>query len=51
VAEGIEAPGRGYVLGVQWHAECLAEQPEQAALFEGLVAAARAHTRAGRAAA
>ena len=51
VVEGIEAPGRGYVLGVQWHAECLAELPEQAALFESLVAAAGAYSRAGRAAA
>lgn len=51
VVEGIEAPGRGYVLGVQWHAECLAERPEQAALFEGLVEAANAYSRAGRAAA
>jgi putative glutamine amidotransferase len=51
VVEGIEAPGRGYVLGVQWHAECLAELPEQAALFEGLVAAARAYALSRRAAA
>ena len=51
VVEGVEAPGRGYVLGVQWHAECLAELPEQAALFEGLVDAARAHAQASRAAA
>lgn len=51
VVEGIEAPGRGYVLGVQWHAECLAELPEQAALFEGLVDAARAYSRASSAAA
>jgi putative glutamine amidotransferase len=51
VVEGIEAPGRGYVVGVQWHAECLAEEPEQAALFAGLVEAARAHSRVSRAAA
>ena len=51
VVEGIEAPGRGYVLGVQWHAECLAERPEQAALFEGLVKAADAYSQASRAAA
>jgi putative glutamine amidotransferase len=51
VVEGIEAPGRGYVLGVQWHAECLAELPEQAALFEGLVDAARTYARGSRAAA
>jgi putative glutamine amidotransferase len=51
VVEGIEAPGRGYVLGVQWHAECLAERPEQAALFERLVEAARAYSQASRTAA
>jgi putative glutamine amidotransferase len=51
VVEGIEAPGRGYVLGVQWHAECLAERPEQAALFECLVAAARAYALSRRTAA
>jgi putative glutamine amidotransferase len=51
VVEGIEAPGRGYVLGVQWHAECLADRPEQAALFEGLVDAARAYSKANRLAA
>jgi putative glutamine amidotransferase len=49
VIEGIEAPGRGYVLGVQWHAECVAELPEQAALFEGLVEAAAAYSRSSQA--
>ena len=39
-------PAAGYVLGVQWHAECIAELPEQAALFEGLVAAARSYAHA-----
>lgn len=42
VIEGIEAPGRRFLLGVQWHAECLVERPEHAALFSGLVTAARA---------
>lgn len=51
VVEAVEAPGRGYILGVQWHAECIAELPEQAALFEGLVDAARAYAQAGAAAA
>lgn len=51
IVEGIEAPGLGYVLGVQWHAECLADLPEQAALFEGLVDAASASPRTARAAA
>jgi putative glutamine amidotransferase len=39
VIEAVEAPARGFVVGVQWHAECLTERPEHAALFEGLVAA------------
>ena len=42
VIEGIEAPGRDFVLGVQWHAELLTERPEQAALFAALVSAAGA---------
>lgn len=47
VVEAIEARGAGFVLGVQWHAECLVDQPEQAALFSSFVEAAR--RRAGRA--
>jgi putative glutamine amidotransferase len=39
--EGIEASDREFVLGVQWHAECLVERPEQAALFNGFVEAAQ----------
>ena len=42
VIEGIEAPAREFLVGVQWHAECLIERPEHAALFAGLVSAARA---------
>src|SRR5688500_17847726 len=38
--EGIEAPGPAFVLGVQWHAETLAERPVQLALFQALVGAA-----------
>jgi putative glutamine amidotransferase len=38
--EAIEAPGRGFLVGVQWHAEGLLEYPRQRALFEALVAAA-----------
>jgi putative glutamine amidotransferase len=41
VVEGLEAPAGDFVLGVQWHAECLTDRPEQAALFEGLVDAGR----------
>ena len=52
VIEGLEAPGRDFVLGVQWHAELLTERPEQAALFAALVAAAAAfEATAGRQAA
>jgi putative glutamine amidotransferase len=43
VIEAIEDQRREFALGVQWHAECMAERPEQAALFSGLVDAARAH--------
>jgi putative glutamine amidotransferase len=45
VVEAIEVPGRDFVLGVQWHAECLIGRPEHARLFEGLVDAARARSR------
>jgi putative glutamine amidotransferase len=38
--EGIERPGAAFVLGVQWHAETLAERPVQLALFEALIGAA-----------
>ena len=41
VVEAIEAPGRDFTLGVQWHAECLTELPEQARLFESLVGASQ----------
>lgn len=52
VIEGIEAPGRDFVLGVQWHAELLTERPEHAALFAALVSAACAfEAEAGRQAA
>jgi putative glutamine amidotransferase len=43
VIEAVEAQGAAFTLGVQWHAECLTERPEQAALFAGLVAAAERH--------
>jgi putative glutamine amidotransferase len=41
--ESVEATDREFVLGVQWHAECLIERPEQAALFGEFVDAARRH--------
>jgi putative glutamine amidotransferase len=40
--EAIEAPGAGFVLGVQWHVEGLANQPRHRVLFEALVVAAGA---------
>jgi putative glutamine amidotransferase len=39
--ESIEAIDRDFVLGVQWHAECLVHRPCQAALFRAFVDAAR----------
>jgi len=45
VVEAIEARGRDFVVGVQWHAECLIERPEQAALFGSFVEAARRRSR------
>jgi putative glutamine amidotransferase len=35
--EAFETAGGGFVLGVQWHAECLVDHDEQAALFTALV--------------
>jgi putative glutamine amidotransferase len=43
VVEAIEAPGRDFVVGVQWHAECLASRDDQAALFSSFVDASRRH--------
>jgi putative glutamine amidotransferase len=43
VIEGIEDQRRAFTLGVQWHAECMAERPDQDSLFRGLVDAAREH--------
>lgn len=48
VVEGIEAVGPCFLIGVQWHAECLAERrPRQAALFAAFVEAARQGGSAG----
>jgi putative glutamine amidotransferase len=46
--EAIEVRGRRFTFGVQWHAECLVDRPEQLALFRGLVRAARGHEVAPR---
>jgi putative glutamine amidotransferase len=40
VLEAYESPDWPFVIGVQWHAECLVDRPEQLALFEALVTAA-----------
>jgi putative glutamine amidotransferase len=37
--EAFEAVDRGFVVGVQWHVECLGDYDEQAALFTALVEA------------
>jgi putative glutamine amidotransferase len=45
--EAVEAPGRDFVIGVQWHAEAMAsELPEQAALFRSFVAASQRYEAA-----
>lgn len=46
VVEGLEAPEREFMVGVQWHAEAITDQPEQAALFERFVDAARSYETA-----
>jgi putative glutamine amidotransferase len=38
--EGIEATDRDFSLGVQWHAECLTDRAEHAALFDAFIQAA-----------
>lgn len=43
VVEGLEAPEREFWVGVQWHAEAIAERPEQQSLLAAFVAAARAY--------
>jgi putative glutamine amidotransferase len=43
--EAVEAIDRDFVLGVQWHAECLVAAPEHAALFRAFVAAARRYEK------
>lgn len=48
VIEAVEAPGDVFTVGVQWHAECLTGRPEQARLFESLIAAAEARADLSR---
>jgi putative glutamine amidotransferase len=47
VIEGIEAPDRDFVVGVQWHAESLSDREDQAGLFNAFVAAAARYEAAG----
>jgi putative glutamine amidotransferase len=44
--ESVEAVDRDFVVGVQWHAECLIDRFGQAALFSAFVAAARQYDEA-----
>jgi putative glutamine amidotransferase len=48
VVEGFQAEDREFVLGVQWHAECLTGHPEQLALFGAFVEAAAARAPVGQ---
>ena len=41
ITQAIEAPGRRFVMGVQWHPEFLLFLPSQRRLFKALVSAAR----------
>jgi putative glutamine amidotransferase len=50
VVEGVQADDREFVLGVQWHAECLTDRPEGLDLFAAFVEAAGARGRIGQAA-
>ncbi len=45
--EGLEDPSHPFLLGVQWHAETLVDDPAQLALFEALVEAAAGRGAAG----
>lgn len=38
--EAIEAPGRSFLVGVQWHAETLVDRPDQLALLQGFISEA-----------
>ncbi|WP_318597136.1 gamma-glutamyl-gamma-aminobutyrate hydrolase family protein [Conexibacter stalactiti] len=39
--EAFEAPDRAFLVGVQWHAECLIGWPEHVRLFQAFIAACR----------
>jgi putative glutamine amidotransferase len=44
--EAVEAVDRNFVLGVQWHAECLAAQKDHAGVFRAFIEAARWYDQA-----
>jgi putative glutamine amidotransferase len=46
IVEAIEGTSAGFVVGVQWHAECLVGRSEQRALFKALAEAASVHVAA-----
>ena len=48
VIEAVEAVDREFVVGVQWHAESLAERPDHAGLYGAFVEAARRYEAARR---
>ncbi|HSN94438.1 MAG TPA: gamma-glutamyl-gamma-aminobutyrate hydrolase family protein [Anaerolineaceae bacterium] len=39
--EGVEMPSKHFVLGVQWHPECMPESPQMRQLFGAFIAACR----------
>lgn len=51
VVEALESTGSRFVVGVQWHAECLAEREPEASLFAAFVEAAAGYDAGARAAA
>jgi putative glutamine amidotransferase len=46
IIEAIELPQRPFVLGVQWHPECLPDAPEMVRLFEAFVQASKGEVAA-----
>ncbi len=46
IVEAVELPQRPFVLGVQWHPECLPNAPEMRRLFEAFVHASSTNGRA-----
>lgn len=48
IVQAVEAPGRAFLVGVQWHPEFLLYSRRQRALFRALANAARAHRARSR---